>query len=452
MKLPKTFISIMMPVLMFGQAATSPPKPAPSAPAAAKKSTPAPRKADSDVDKVIKLVQSGVSEEDIIQTLRDQNKPITVTLDDLAKLSSAKVSKAIIAVMRNPAAAPAAAAAPVAASAPVTPAPAPDMPRTTATEIVPVSTKPPVTDKKRVIVDEFDYAAVLTQIQAIFGTQQNLGKGIRAMLAKRVAESNQMVVVERQKIDMIQKEQDRNAGNRVKQGTGARIGRIRGADAILMGDVVIFGRDDKKKKMSFAGVLNPVQDRIVGALSNWNKEEKAVVAITYRLVDAETSEVIAAGEARGESSRKSKGWGGLAAVGGAAAGGGMSVESSNFAETIIGEATMDCVNKLAEIMNKQVPGLKGKVVEVEANVVDVNGSSVMIAAGSNDGVNAGEVFEVLRVIREVKDPVTKEVLDRVTEPVGSLTISNVRDRTATGTYGGRPVQAGTGFIARKKMQ
>ena len=42
--------------------------------------------------------------------------------------------------------------------------------------------------KKRVIVDEFDYSAVMTSVQAVFGTQQNIGKGIRAMLVKRIAE------------------------------------------------------------------------------------------------------------------------------------------------------------------------------------------------------------------------------------------------------------------------
>jgi hypothetical protein len=92
--------------------------------------------------------------------------------------------------------------------------------------------------KKRVIVDEFDYSTVKTQVQAVFNTQQDIGKGIRAMLVKRVADANNLVVVERAKIQNIMKEQDFNASNRVKQGSGARVGQISGADAQLSGDIV----------------------------------------------------------------------------------------------------------------------------------------------------------------------------------------------------------------------
>src|SRR5260370_1218920 len=123
--------------------------------------------------------------------------------------------------------------------------------------------------------------------------------------------------------------------------------------------------------------------------------------------------------------------------------------SSNFAQTIIGEATMDCVNKLAEIINKQVPAMPKKAVDVEAYVADVAGSTVVISAGTNDGVNVGDSFEVLKVLREVKDPVTKEVLDRITEKVGDLRINAVRDKVSTGAYSGQPAQVG--YVVRKKL-
>ncbi len=126
---------------------------------------------------------------------------------------------------------------------------------------------------------------------------------------------NKVVVVERAKIDQLMSEQDRNAGNRVKQGSGARVGRISGADAVLAGDIVIFGRDDKKTNVGGGGFGGPRLRR-----THVKKEEdKAVVAIDYRLIDAETSEVIATGEARGESTRKSNGFGGMGGSGAAVA-------------------------------------------------------------------------------------------------------------------------------------
>ena len=73
-----------------------------------------------------------------------------------------------------------------------------------------------------------------------------------------------------------------------------------------------------------------------------------MVVLDYRIVDVETSEIVATGEARGESKRTSKGFGAALLAGGVFAGGAVNMNSSNFAETIIGEATMDAVNKLAE--------------------------------------------------------------------------------------------------------
>ncbi len=112
--------------------------------------------------------------------------------------------------------APAPAAQAPAESAPAPAAPAPDAPISQA-------------EKKRVIVDEFDYSTVKTSIQAVFNTQADIGKGIRAMMVKRLADANKVVVVERAKVDQLMAEQDRNASNRVKQGSGARVGRISGA-------------------------------------------------------------------------------------------------------------------------------------------------------------------------------------------------------------------------------
>ena len=420
------------------------PKPAAAKPAAAT-AKPA---AASPVDSVIQSVKAGLSETLIIRTLKRDNKPLDLTPADLVKLKNAGVSENIISVMLDPTSAPAPAAAaapaPAVAAPPPPPEPAP----------VAVSAPPPAAptaaqlqaQKKRVIVDEFDYSTVKTQVQAVFNTQQDIGKGIRAMLVKRIADANNLVVVERAKMDNLIKEQDFNASNRVKQGAGARVGRISGADALLSGDIIIFGRDDKKRSVKGGGLFGSV----IGGIAASKNEDKAVVAIDYRLIDAETSEVIATGEARGESVRKGNALGAIGgALGKGVAGVQVDMTSSNFAQTIIGEATQDCVNKLADILKEQSANMKKTVREVETSVADVSGNTLVIAAGGNDGVNVGETFEILQVVREVKDPTTKEVLDRITNKVGEMTVTSVRDKIATGTYVGSPAKVG--FLARKKI-
>jgi curli biogenesis system outer membrane secretion channel CsgG len=426
------------------------------APAAAPKAAPAKAKAaaPSQVDSVIASVKAGLSEALIIRTLQRDNKPANLTTADLVKLKNAGVSENIISVLLDPASAPAAAAAPaapapapVAAAAPAPPPPPAPEPAATAAAPAPApSGATTQAEKKRVIVDEFDFSAVKTQVQAVFNTQQDIGKGIRAMLVTRLAQANKVVIVERAKIATITKEQDFNASNRVKQGTGARVGQISGADAMLSGDIVVFGRDDKKKSVKGGGLIGGV----IGGIASSKNEDKAVVTIDYRLIDAETSEIIATGEAKGESVRKGNALGAIGGVlGKGVAGVQVDMTSSNFAETIIGEATQDCVNKLAEILLGQTANMKKAVREVEGRVADVSGKTLVLNVGSNDGVNVGEIFEVLNIVREVKDPVTKETLDVVTEKTGEMTITSVRDKVATGTYTGSPAKVG--FMARKKI-
>src|ERR1700691_3774051 len=166
--------------------------------------------------------------------------------------------------------------------------------------------------KKTMSIDNFDYSTVMTAVQSIFGTTQNIGQGINAMMTKRIAEDGRFTVVERRKTNELLKEQDFAASNRVKQGTGARVGQIKGADLTLMGDIVVFGRDDRKVG-GVAGAAVPGAGAIVGGFKT---DSKAVVVLDYRIVDVETSEVVATGEARGESKRTSKGFGAALLAGG----------------------------------------------------------------------------------------------------------------------------------------
>jgi curli biogenesis system outer membrane secretion channel CsgG len=286
----------------------------------------------------------------------------------------------------------------------------------------------------------------MTAVQAIFGTQQNIGQGIQAMMVKRIASDGRFTVVERRKVANLTKEQDFAASNRVKQGTGARIGQIRGADLTLLGDIVVFGRDDRK----VGGAAGAIVGGAGGVAGGYKADGKAVVVLDYRIVDVETSEVVASGEARGESKRTSKGGGVAFLAGGVFGGGGINMASSNFAETIIGEATMDAVNKLsAEISTVNLNGGAGdRTADLDARVADVSGNIITINAGSGAGLAAGQTFTVYHKGKEIKDPSTGEVLDVQTTPIGQLTITTVRERIAIGNFNGagKPV---VGDVVRK---
>jgi curli biogenesis system outer membrane secretion channel CsgG len=304
----------------------------------------------------------------------------------------------------------------------------------------------PAQQKKALSIDPFDYSAVMTSVQAIFGTQMNIGQGIQAMMTKRIAQDGRFTVVERRKVNEVLHEQDFDAGNRVKKGSGARVGQIKGADLTLMGDIVVFGRDDRRNG-GFAGGGVPGAGAVVGG---YKQTDKAVVVLDYRIVDVETSEVVASGEARGESKRTSAGGGVGFLAGGAFGGAGVNMASSNFGETIIGEATMAAVDKLAlDVHSVNLNGgADARENDLDALVADVSDNTITINAGSAAGLQVGQTFTVYHKGKVIKDPATGEVLDVQTTPLGQITITMVRDKISMGTYSGsgKPV---VGDVVRK---
>ncbi len=295
--------------------------------------------------------------------------------------------------------------------------------------------------RKTLSIEDFDYSAVMTSVQAIFGTQQNIGQGISAMMTKRVAQDGRFTVVERRKIEALTKEQDFNASNRVKQGTGARIGQIKGAQLTLAGDIVVFGRDDRH----VGGAVGGGTWGAAAGVGGYKNTDKAVVVLNYRLIDVETSEILSTGEARGESKRSSKGFGAGLWAGGVLAGGNLNMTSSNFGETIIGEATMDAVNKLAAPIEG---GADSRENDLDARVADVTGNNITINAGSAAGLQPGQTFTVYHKGKEIKDPTTGEVLDVQTTPIGQFTVTMVRERITVGTFSGQGAPV-VGDVVRK---
>jgi curli biogenesis system outer membrane secretion channel CsgG len=419
--------------------------------ASQKPQAPAAATAASGVDTVIALVKSKLPEAMIIRTLKQEGKAYKLSPADLLKLTSAGVSEAIIDAMSEGGGAVVAADAPVTSAAPpaaggATPFP-PDLPDAQASR-----------GRRRMAVSPFDYSTVISWVQYWFNSPYNIGDGIRAMLTVRMAQSNTITLLEREKIDQIMKEQDFGASNRVRQGTAARIGQISGADVNLYGDIVIFGRDDTTKRKGAAAVVGGLFGRVAGAAVAFNKEEKAVVGINLRLVDTETGEVIETAEARGESSRSSKDYAGVLGVAGAgagvAAGGATGMTSSNFQQTIIGEATSNAVSKVVEYLETRVPKLPAKPRAIEGRVAVIGPGTATLALGSSEGVLRGDRFEILQINGEIRDPATKEVIDIEAVKIGELVVDTVREKTAAGAYGGQPMSSasvagpGKGYAAR----
>src|SRR5436305_14970491 len=127
--------------------------------------------------------------------------------------------------------------------------------------------------KKRVAVMDFEYGTVRSAVAAVFGTDQDVGKGISDMLVQKLVQEGKYSVIERKALDKILAEQNFSNSDRADSTTAAKIGRILGVDAIILGSITQFGRDDKQTNIG-GSVLGGAAARYgIGGIGK--KESKA---------------------------------------------------------------------------------------------------------------------------------------------------------------------------------
>jgi curli biogenesis system outer membrane secretion channel CsgG len=298
--------------------------------------------------------------------------------------------------------------------------------------VAPAQDAAPAAAKKRVAVMNFDYGTVRSYVSSIFGSDQDVGKGISDLLVQKLVQDGKYSVIERNALDKILAEQNFSNSDRADAATAAKIGKVLGLDAIIIGSITQFGRDDQHTNVGGGGYgLGKFGLGGVGT-----SKAKAVVGISARMVNTSTGEILAAVTGTGESTRSSTSL--LGAGGGWTGGGGGSLDmgSSNFANTILGEA----VHKAVDDTGTQLDGAVDKVptvkLEVNGLVADVSGDTLIINVGKKAGVKVGDKLTISRQVRVVKDPATGKVIKSVEDKVGQITVTEADNDSATGTFSG----------------
>src|SRR5882672_10004191 len=146
--------------------------------------------------------------------------------------------------------------------------------------------------KKRVAVFDFDYATVHSSVAAIFGQDVDIGKGISDLLVKYLVKDGTYSVIERKAMDKILAEQNFSNSDRANPTSAAKLGKLLGVDAIIVGSITQFGNDTKNTGIGGVGAgLGKVG---IGGFGR--KETKAIVALDARIVDIDTAEILAVAE------------------------------------------------------------------------------------------------------------------------------------------------------------
>src|SRR5579875_1584799 len=269
--------------------------------------------------------------------------------------------------------------------------------------------------KKRVAVMNFDYATVRSFVASIWGTDQDVGKGVADLLITQLVKDGTYTVGERAALDKVLAEQNFSNSDRADATTAAKIGKLLGVNAIIIGSVTQFGRDD--------------QTRTYGG--------GAIGGLTADIVNVDPGEILAVADGKGESTRSGESLLGAGGGGGAAAGGAADMSSSNFANTLLGEAVHQAVNSLAQQLVSDASRLPTTTVSIEGLVADASSpNAIILNVGSKAGVQTGDRFEVSRKVRDIRDPATGKVIHTITNTVGQITITSVDELSSVGTFTG----------------
>lgn len=280
-------------------------------------------------------------------------------------------------------------------------------------------------DKRRVAVLPFEYGAVSSSVGTV-----DVGKGINSLLITKLVQDGTYSVVDRQMLDSILKEQNLSVSDRADPATACKIGKLLSVDAIIVGTVTQMGVEKKNSSVGVPSVgmgYIPYVGSIGGFGSFRSSKAKAKVGIDARIIDVNTSEILATANGTGESTRKeawtlndSWDWG-----------------SSDFASSVAGEAIIKAVEMLVGQLDaaaSKIPDNQSLMAQnVTGKIADVTGTQVVVNVGKNNGVKVGDSLQVERVTKEITDPSSGKVIKKVTSTIAIINVTEADSESATGS-------------------
>jgi curli biogenesis system outer membrane secretion channel CsgG len=233
--------------------------------------------------------------------------------------------------------------------------------------------------------------------------------------------SSKFSVIERDKLNMVLKEQGLATSGAVDPTSAAKVGKILGVKYIVMGGIDKFNIDKTGGAIGKFGVGgNMVQSN---------------VTINLRLVDTTTAERILSLSADGNVKKG----------GGFYQGTSLSRESEwGIASETIQKAAKAVVDKLltgdylARISGAATPagGLEAKIIKVEGNLAWIN-------VGASSGIKSGDKFNIFNVGEALIDPDSGAKLGADEKQTGNGSVVEVQDKFAIMTFTGKAIAKDT---------
>ncbi len=273
--------------------------------------------------------------------------------------------------------------------------------------------------RPRIAVLDFDFSSISSP-----GSIRRGSRGVSDILTNKLVQSGLYRVIERSKIEAVLQEQNLGASGRVDASTAAQIGKLLGVKMIIIGSVTEFDADTKREGFSVWGY---------GGSSN---STQANVRLNVRVVDTTTGEIMMVAEGKGEAKDSDRGSISVYGFSGSS--------DSIDADKLLATATEKAIDQVVTQLNSRYQntaasprGLRNSPRTISSNVkalvADIAGTQVIINKGSSDGFRVGMKVSIERVVRQVKDPETGEVIREVTQKIGEIKLTDVDSKSSEGT-------------------
>lgn len=283
--------------------------------------------------------------------------------------------------------------------------------------------------KKRLAVFDFENAAGPGGISSPFFQMAtpNVGKAVTDLLIARLVQDGSVSVIERNAIKKLLDEQDLTNSDRTDAITAAKLGRILGVDAIVLGTITHYDYEDK---IVGGGGSRP----FIGGSTKLKHDIKAVVQINARLISPDTAEVLAVSEGIGEIVRTG------VKVDQRESGAYASVLGPGSGNPLMNQAQDKAVTQLAAELQQRVSKLPPRVPVIDGLVADAGQSGrLVLNVGSRNGVKQGDHLQVWRPGKEIHDPSNGKLLLRDDTLLGEAVVSTVYDISCIAIYHGTDV-------------
>lgn len=242
----------------------------------------------------------------------------------------------------------------------------------------------------------------------------HIGSGMADMLTTSLVKSGKFIVIERQQLEAVLKEQAMGLSGAITPQSAAQVGKLLGVELMVIGSVNEFG----EKEGRVGGSVGSRLGGKLGGIRNVGVESKtARVGLDIRLVNTTTGEIVAAEGIAEEETKK-----------------GLDVGHDEFSfsndagwdNTLAGKATRKAVGKVVELVTKAMDNVAwaGKIIAINAD------KTLMIKPGAQGGVKVGDVLTVYSTGEEVLDPDTGLSLGSEETKAGTIEVIDVKDQFA----------------------